>query len=161
MRSNKATHIRWSLRRDISAILAAEAGNPDAWDESDYLTALRLRPVISMVAEDRYGEPVGIMVYELHRDRVEILRLAVHRTHRRTGIGTALMDKFAYKISSHRRQYGTARVPGWGTGAHLFFRACGWRGVGVRGDDYLFEFRPAAAGGSTTGRVSSYQDGDL
>ncbi len=143
--NTRPRHVRWGLRRDIPAILDAEAGAESPWGEDDYLTALRDRRVISMVAEGRDERPVGVMVYQLFETHLKLLRLVVHPAHRRQGVGQTLMAKLAYKVCSHRREAIYCRVPESNLTMHLLLRSCAFTAQAVVGSDYLFEFRPLAS----------------
>ncbi len=136
-------HIRWMIRRDMHDVLAIDAASfPEPWDEEYFLRQLRCRDVIGMVAEGpsptgaHDGPVLGSMVYRLHRERLELLRLAVHADHRNRGVGRAMLDKLIGKITSHRRttidlQVGESNLP-----AQLWLRACGFRATTVLRDAY-------------------------
>lgn len=100
-------HIRWMIRRDIPEILALEHQNCEfPWEEKDFLTALREKNTIAMVAET--GETVsGFILYELHRRRIEILKLVGVNAH----ILRQLLSKIKAKLSGHRRTGITFNVP--------------------------------------------------
>ena len=71
-------HIRWMIRRDMPEVLAIEhAGFEFPWCEEEFLRVLRQRNCIGMVAE--LGERVvGFMIYELHKNKLNVLDFAVH-----------------------------------------------------------------------------------
>ncbi len=103
-------HCRWLIRRDMPELNAIEATLPEPLLEADLLDALRNRNVIGMVAE--IGDRVlGYMVYEMHKAKLEIFRLAVHPDYRRRGVGSQMVAKMVSKLSSHRRQRLGAMVP--------------------------------------------------
>src|SRR5690606_11074787 len=100
------THIRWMVRSDMPEVLAIEraaSAEDGPWDEATYIQFLREKNVIGMVAE-RGGRVVGLMVYALHRERLELMRLGVHPDHAATGVGTSLVLKLKDKLSPMRRQ---------------------------------------------------------
>ncbi len=137
-------HCRWGTRRDLPALMDAEASLEDPWTAEDYLAALRQRDCISLVVEGRYDErPVGGMMYQLFPTHLKLLRFVVHPNHRRQGVGQALMAKLAYKVVSHRREGVYARVAEANLGLQLFLRACAFRAVAMINAEYLMEFRPA------------------
>ncbi len=140
--AHRRLRIRWTIRRDLENVLAVEAGLPDAWAKDDYLTALRERQVISMVAEDYRTEAIlGVMVYRLHETHLKLLRLAVRPDVQRTGVGLELMEKLIYKVCSHHREAVYCRVPDGNLPFHLFLRSCGFAAVATVRGDYLFELR--------------------
>jgi [ribosomal protein S18]-alanine N-acetyltransferase len=143
-------HIRWLIRHDYPEILAIEqASFQNPWTEDDFLRTLRERKIIGMVSE--VGEKViGYMVYELHKDRLDLLNFAVHPEWRFCGVGTQMVEKLKSKLSSHRRTSLRVTVGEWNTVAHLFFKSQGFTAVLVRNyfpdtgaDAYRFVYRLA------------------
>jgi ribosomal-protein-alanine N-acetyltransferase len=147
-------------------VLAIEhAGHGRPWREEEFLRVLRGRDCIGMVAE-RGEAVVGFMIYELHRDRIECLRLAVHPDWRRRGVGRALVQKLAGKLSAYRRNRLCWTASDGNLAGHLFLRACGARAVRVLrgaseggGDAYRFRLEAPAAvpamQGADPGEVAS------
>jgi [ribosomal protein S18]-alanine N-acetyltransferase len=78
--------------RDIDAVLAIQVGLPQIsqWSAADYDLA-RHTGTAGWIAEVA-GEISGFIVVRQAADEAEILNLAVHVFHRRTGIGTSLLD---------------------------------------------------------------------
>ena len=76
-------HIRWMIRRDMPEVLAIEHASFEyPWCEEEFLRVLRQRNCIGMVAE--HGERiVGFMIYELHRNKIQVLDFATHFDFRR------------------------------------------------------------------------------
>lgn len=136
---------RWMIRRDLPLVVGWERG-PDAWSEADYVRALKCRNVVGVVAEEaRWGGDVaGVLVYEWHRNRMDVLRLVVDPARVRQGVGRSLLGRFREKLVARIRPVGVAVVGQGELGAHLFLRACGWRCVGAdhSRDTYRFEVRP-------------------
>jgi ribosomal-protein-alanine N-acetyltransferase len=116
-------HLRWMIRRDLPEVLTIEkASFRDCWNEEDFLTALRQRNVIGIVAE--FGEIVaGYAIYQLSKSSIEILNLAVLPDARRLHVGSQLVWKLVGKLSTQRRTSLTACVRDSNLGAHLFFKA--------------------------------------
>lgn len=97
-----ALNIRWALRRDLGEMIACDEG-PDAWGTAEFIHNLRRRTCISMVAE--CGEKVvGFVVYDLLRDRLEVLRVAVHPESRRLTVGSQLIATLVKKVQAHHRR---------------------------------------------------------
>ncbi len=137
-------HIRWMIRRDLESVLDVDRRSfLESWGEADYLTQLRRRDLICMVAETvPFGaiaddcSVMAFLLYELHAKRFHFTRLAVHPAYRRQRVGKQLVAKMADKLSTYRRKSLTVEVPDDNLGAQLFFRSQGFRAVRViRGDD--------------------------
>ena len=141
-------HIRWMIRRDMPEVLAIEHASFDfPWGEEEFLRVLRQRNCIGMVAE--HGERVvGFMIYELHKNSLDVLDFAVHPELRRQGIGHQMVVKLVGKLSSHRRTRITLQVRETGLAAQLFYKINGFRATEVlRGhfedtgeDAYLMQY---------------------
>jgi GNAT superfamily N-acetyltransferase len=97
-------HIRWMIRRDIPEVMQIENESFEfPWFEEDFIRALRQRNCIGMVVE--HDElVVGFMIYELYKDRLHILNLAVGKQWRRHGVGTSMVNKLVGKLSDQRDQ---------------------------------------------------------
>jgi ribosomal-protein-alanine N-acetyltransferase len=125
------------------------------WSEEEFLSCLRQRNCIGMVAEHD-GRVVGFMVYELTKTRIHVLNFAVARNHRRLGVGQQMISKLIAKLSSQRRTRITLEVRERNLPAQLFFRGGGFRAVSVLRsfyqdtpeDAYLMQYRhrPETAG---------------
>jgi ribosomal-protein-alanine N-acetyltransferase len=121
-------HIRWMIRRDMPEVLAIEASSFEfPWVEEDFIRCLRQRNCIGMVAEhdDRV---VGFMIYELNKNRIQVLNFAVD-------------CEFRTRLALEVRETNLA--------AQLFFRTTGFRAVSVLRnfyedtpeDAYLMQYR--------------------
>lgn len=129
-------HIRWMIRRDMPEVQAIENASFDSpWSGYEFIRSLRNRNCICMVAET--GEKiVGYMIYELHRNRLEILNLAVHGEHRRSGVGSSMIAKLYGKLSTQRRTRIDAAVCERNEVAHYWLKACGFTAVEILRDYY-------------------------
>ena len=126
-----STEIRWLIRRDLPTILHIENESfSEPWTEEDFIRCLRQRNCIGMVAEEE-DEIKGFMIYELHKDRLHLLSLAVAQASRREGVGAAMVDKLTSKLSFERRNRITLDVRETNLDAQLFFRAQGFRATKV------------------------------
>jgi ribosomal-protein-alanine N-acetyltransferase len=150
-------HIRWMIRRDMPEVLAIEASSFEfPWVEEDFIRCLRQRNCIGMVAEHD-DQVVGFMIYELNRNRIQVLNFAVAGEFRRRGVGTQMVAKLIGKLSAQRRTRIALEVRETNLAAQLFFRTAGFRAVSVLRnfyedtpeDAYLMQYRhdaePAAA----------------
>lgn len=102
------THIRWMIRRDLPEVLAIDhlTAGEVSWTEHGFLSALRHRNCIGMVAEVRLcpwdaGTLGGFVVYELHRDHLKVLRAAALSP----PVAEAIRGKLNNKLSTHRRTW--------------------------------------------------------
>lgn len=163
-------HFRWGLRSDISAIHAINAASfeGDGWTPDDFLRALRQRNCISLVATGLDMTVMGYVVYELHRDHLHVLSLAVAPELRGRGVGSAIIAKMKYKVVSHRRESLRVPVVETNTPTLLFLRNRGLRAanfdrgaeVGTPGVIQMV-YRPPARewenyGGEPINRIRSY-----
>lgn len=132
--------LRWMIRRDMPEVVAIEQASYECpWDEEEFWARLRSRNTIGMVAE-RDGVVVALMIYEIYKDRIELINLAVHPDHRRLGIGAALLHKLQAKLSpdyvSTRRNTVECCVCEANLDGHLFMQSMGFRCVGIWPDWY-------------------------
>jgi len=142
-------HIRWMIRRDMPEVLGIEAESFEfPWLEEDFIRCLRQRNCIGMVAEhdDRV---VGFMIYELSKNRIQVINFATAADYRRRGVGSQMVAKLIGKLSAQRRTRITLDVRETNLRAQLFFRANGFRAVSVLRnyyedtpeDAYLMQYR--------------------
>jgi ribosomal-protein-alanine N-acetyltransferase len=118
------------------------------WSEEEFVRCLRQRNCIGMVAE-RDSAVVGFMIYELHKNRLHLLNFAVASDMRRQGIGKAMIEKLASKLSAERRNRIMLEVRETNLEAQLFFRELGFRAISVLRsfyedspeDAYLMQYR--------------------
>ena len=138
---------RWMVKRDMPEVLEIEAGSFAApWSMEDFLEALRERNCIGMVV-DRDDVILGFMLYQLEKDHLLLLNMAVCPDHRLRGVGKAMVAKLRSKLSGHRRTHILADVNERNLEAQLFFKAEGFLATDTlrrhypSGDDaYRFEF---------------------
>jgi ribosomal-protein-alanine N-acetyltransferase len=133
--------LRGLIRRDMPEVLRIEAESFEfPWQLNDFLLMLHQRNNNGMVAEssviaaDRCTQTVvGYMVYELHKDSIHLVNLAVDKRYRRQEIGRQLIQKLIKKLSAGAglRQKVTCEVRERNVAAQLFFRAVGFRAVAV------------------------------
>lgn len=141
-------HVRWMIRRDMDEVLKIENECfEQPWSEAEFAAELRERNVIAKVAE--VCELVaGFALYELHRDRIELLNFAIRADVQRRGIGTALVDNLKDRLHPARRRKIVTHVRESNLAGHLFFRENGFRCTRMEAnfyrdsteDAYRFEF---------------------
>ena len=91
-------HVRWMIKSDMPAVLEIEAAACNhPWMEEDFNLALLIDNVLGAVAE-RGDQIVGYMLYEVHSSTIELFKLEVAPSARRTGVGRALLAKLVSKL---------------------------------------------------------------
>ena len=130
------TAIRWLIRRDMPEVLAIENESFEyAWTEEDFLSCLRQRNCIGMVAEEG-TEVVGFMIYELHKETIRLLNFAVKGSARRSGVGRSMARRLIDKLSQQRRKRIDLLVRETNLGGLLFFKAMGFLAEGMERGPY-------------------------
>lgn len=144
-----SVQIRWMIRRDMSEVLDIERDSFEFnWTEEDFLSCLRQRNCIGMVAEHE-NRVVGFMIYELHKTRLHVLNFAVEPARRRFSIGAQMIEKLVNKLTQQRRQEIVLEVRETNLSAQLFFQSQGFKAVQVlrnyyhdsAEDAYVMQFR--------------------
>lgn len=124
-------HVRWMIRRDLPSVLSIEEASFEfPWKGDDFIRALRQRNCIGMVAE-LGDEVVAYMIYELHKNRIHLLSLAVDPGYRRRGIGTAMVQKLVSKLEYQRRNRVLLEIRETNLSGQLFFKAMGFKAINV------------------------------
>ena len=118
------------------------------WDEDRFNECLGRRNCIAVVAE-RGEDLVGYMIYELHKTKLQMLRLAVHPDFRCLGVGTRMVDRLKNKLSRDRRPHVLAHVDERNVQAQLFLRGMGFKAIQIvrpswdqesNGDAYVMQY---------------------
>lgn len=149
MKTIENVHMRWMIRRDMEAVLSIERecfSSP--WSEREFVRYLRQRNTIGMVAEYQ-DEVAGFMVYELQRNALDLVNIAVDPWYQRQGVGSLMVNKLKGKLSKDRRVLMLTKVRESNLAAQLFFRASGFECFDVvrdayeeiTEDAYLFQYR--------------------
>ena len=138
---NTKVGIRWLIRRDMPEVLQIEQGSfESAWTEEDFLTCLRQRNCIGMVAELQVEREerliVGYMVYELGKKGLNLINFATHPQYRRQGVGKAMINRLQDKLSQQRRTQISLIVRDANLKAQLFFKSQGFRAIKVHKNYY-------------------------
>lgn len=141
--------IRWLIRRDMDEVLEIENRSFEfPWTESDFLAVLRERNCIGIVYESPKQLVHGFMLYELHKDSLRLLNLAVAPEVRRTGVGRAMIQRLVDKLSQQKRRFIEAEIRETNVKAQSFLSGAGFRAVKVlrkhyddtNEDAYLFRY---------------------
>ena len=147
--STASTHaIRWLIRRDMDEVLQIEnAAFEHPWLEEEILQLLRKRNAIGSVIEsaDQLGVH-GFMLYELHRDRIELKKIAVDPSRHRQGLGREMIERVIGKLSLQRRRAVEVVVKETDLSSQMFFMACKFKAVQIvkefdSEDCYVMEYR--------------------
>ena len=148
--SSLNVHIRWMIRRDMPEVLAIESGGfANPWTEEDFIRCHRQRNCVNMVAELGDETIASYVVYELHKNKIHALNLAVRSDLRRQGIGRQMIEKLIGKLSQQRRNVITTEVRESNLDAQLFLSANGFIATEVlkdfwidtKEDAYAMQFR--------------------
>lgn len=122
--------IRWIVRRDVDAIMEIDASCFGSITTCEMLKLLKERQNIGFVVVD--GDDVaGFVIYELCKDRLNILKFGIHEDRRKEGFGRALINHMIEKLSPNRRRMICAVISESETEMHLFLKSCGFLAVGV------------------------------
>lgn len=128
--------IRWLIRRDMAEVLKIELESFEfPWTEEDFLSCLRQRNCIGMVAECDQ-RIVGFMIYELHKSKLHILNFGVDADARRMQVGTQMVQKLIDKLSQQRRNEIILEVRETNLDAQLFFKQHNFRAVSILRNHY-------------------------
>jgi [ribosomal protein S18]-alanine N-acetyltransferase len=151
-RSDKEPVISWMIRANMPSVLAIENtvfSHP--WSEDDFIACLRQRNCIGLVAKID-DIVVGYVIYELHKNRLHLLNMAVVPGFWKMGAGTALINKLKAKLNHDRRNRIVLEVRETNLHAQLFFKRHGFMAISVlkgfypdgKEDAYLFQYRHVA-----------------
>lgn len=128
--------IRWMIRKDMPDVVhISQECFDQPWTEQDFLTCLRQRNVIGMVA-DLGHEVAGFHIYELHKHKLRLLNLAVAPKYQRQRVGTQMLQRLTGKLSAIWRTTIELEVRESNLVAQKFFASCGFRAVYVFRDFY-------------------------
>lgn len=128
---------RWMIRRDMPEIVAIESLSfSQPWDEDEFLSQLRNAKMIGKVVE-LDEKIVGFVIYQLRKTSLEIVNIAVHPDHRRTGIGRQMLaDLFGKLLRTKHRNRVFIHVPETMVGTQMWLKACEYRADKVVRDLY-------------------------
>jgi ribosomal-protein-alanine N-acetyltransferase len=117
--------IRWAVKRDTDAMVDIDRQSyAKAWGEESFIKHLKNRACIGLVAESE-GRIVGFVIYELAKKSLAVLRIAVHPAERRKGVGKAILERLAGKLTKQIRLFASISVGENDQDAMEFLRACG------------------------------------
>ena len=127
----RRVHIRWMIRRDMEDVLRIEKESYiEPCSEDDFVIYLSKMSTIGMVCE--YDEHIiGYMIYLLHKEYLEVIKLAVEQESRFLSVGRQMIDKLKNKLSSQRRSKVELTINESNLNAQLFLAKCGLRATKV------------------------------
>ena len=132
--------IRWIQRSDMYDVQQIEnASSDDPWTDTDFTKCLRKRNVIGCVLETEFN-PLGFMIYELHKSSLLVVKFAVAPIERRNGYGRQMVQRLVDKLSHQRRTEIEIVIPESNLQSQLFFSACGFNAEEIRDDEYVFRY---------------------
>lgn len=134
-------YIRWLIKRDFPEVLDIDKNCfKKRWSEQKFTQALRDRYIIGMVVE--YGQDVvGFMIYKLEKNRLFLIRMAVHPKFQKRGLGRAMIEKLKGKLSGNGRNRLTAVSKDDMLSEHLWLKACGFRATQIKDNRYKFVYQ--------------------
>ena len=132
------TKIRWLVRKDLKKVLEidSEAYDPP-WTENEFVEIMKKQKnCIGRVAV-KSEEIVGFIIYLMHRDRIEIIKLAVAEESKGQGIGTSIIALIKENLlRSKRKNELRTFVQDDNLDAQLFLSEQGFVAVDVLRDFY-------------------------
>ena len=129
-------HIRWMIRKDLPDVMAIENMSfPDPWSVEAMAKELGHQRVVPFVVE-KHGVIVGYMMFEVGKQSIALINLAVHPDHRREGIGSVRMAKLMTSLSAGKRERLTVLVKESNLPALTFFKSHGFRATRIVHPDW-------------------------
>jgi ribosomal-protein-alanine N-acetyltransferase len=140
----KAKNIRWLVRRDLTDIINIEQLSYEvAWTKQDFERQLQHKNCIGLVATLK-EDIVGYVIYMLHKERIEVINMAVHPKYQKQGIGTTILEKIKNKLGNKRNRM-TVDIEEYNLIAQLFLKSNGFLATRTNkysdsADSYEMEF---------------------
>lgn len=141
--------MRYLVRSDLPSIMAIERASFEfPWCEKDFVDQLRPRNVIAQIAETGGNRMTGFVIYELLKNRIQILNFAVDPIDRRRGVGRQMLKHLQANLSTQCNTRILTEVRETNLIAQLFLRSIGYRAVSTlhdyyeetKEDAYLFQY---------------------
>ncbi len=127
----QAVHCRWMIRRDVEECVAIDRlCSLSQWSYEDFVAILRKRTIIGVVAES-HELLRGFSIYELFKNRIVILRLAVDPSWQRMAVGMQLVERLKSKLAVNRRAKLDVFVRETNMPGLLFFQSQGFTALGL------------------------------
>lgn len=124
---------------DLAALHAAAfAGEERPWTAAEF-AALLGHPTAFLLGDAR-----AILLGRVAGDEAEVLTLATHPSHRRQGLGLALLTEFAAEARARGAATGFLEVAADNAPARALYEGAGWEEAGRRRGYYRRASGPAA-----------------
>lgn len=123
----------WIITKHLPEILEIENSSFEfPWSYDDFVYKLRSKNIIGMNALDENEEIFGYVFYELFKNDIQILSLAVKESKRRKKIGSFLIDSLKYRLSSSKKRDSIfTNVRESNLDSQLFFKSQGFLAVDI------------------------------
>lgn len=87
-------------RSAVHAAAKIEETAPESWSYKDFYLALSLPEARFRMAIDETNRVIGFTAYEVHGDRLELLKLTVDLDYQFSGVGTALLSHVSHEAAN-------------------------------------------------------------
>ena len=136
-REGPARSVRQFRAADISRVMEIlqEAPGAATWSRDSFLEAAEDAGSLALVLEED-SVAIGFLIGRLVRDQAEVLNLAVSRSRRQSGAGSALLAAALSDVRSRGGESVYLEVRESNTGAIAFYAKHGFAKVGRRKDYY-------------------------
>ena len=138
-------HVRWMIHRDLKDVVAIDVAATCApWSKDDYKSRLSQRNTVAMVIElPRVGRRkpviVGSMVYQLHKQHVELERIIIKPEVQLRSFGRQLISELRSRLTRERRTRIKVTVEESNPRLLLFLQAVGFSAVESSGNRIVME----------------------
>ncbi|MBI5867717.1 MAG: ribosomal protein S18-alanine N-acetyltransferase [candidate division Zixibacteria bacterium] len=121
------------ILKDLAEVAAMERDIfPDPWTEDMFREALTLNKSVNLVADDGDGSLCGYLCAQAVADEIQIHNVAVATTHRRQGIGRALLEYAEKQGGENGAVCAILEVRITNTAALAMYGQMGYRRIGRR-----------------------------
>jgi ribosomal-protein-alanine N-acetyltransferase len=128
-----SVHLRRLELADLDAVERIErASYPAPWSRAMFAGEIAKPSSLSLAAVDEHGELVGYLVLSRYVDAWHVMNLAVQPEWRRTGIGSALLERLFEETEGDTERGYTLEVRVSNVGAIRLYERFGFRARGVR-----------------------------
>lgn len=139
MLDTTTVNVRWMIAKDLESTVSIDGATSDSpWSEEEFRTCLRQRNCIGMVAEQD-EDILGYIVYELHKNRLVVVRMGFLPESMLNGVGEAMIEKLIGKLSHDKRRVLQVNINERDLATQLFLRDMGFIATPC-GDEIQFEY---------------------
>lgn len=136
---------RWMRREDVSQAVKMMRENGEEESEKNLNRLLERASAACIIAESD-EKVLGFLAYDVARlSKIKILSVLVDEGHRRSGVGSSMVDFVISKLNNKRNKVELA-VSEYNLNAQLFLRSLGFKAVSVldkspHPNEYRFVYR--------------------